>query len=447
MREWIQLKAGPQLKGNAELEQNLEAITKILFAAIGNSNFDVQISEAFQDLGIGTGCILAFKGDAAMPFRFVNVPLSQIYLEEGPYGRTETAFRRWRIPVRNIEETWPNAKLSTEMKEKLKDNPDDLITIIEGTFPDKVNITRPDGSKIKEGYRYMVVEEGTKHLLTEREMKTSPWIVFRWSTLPGEIYGRGPVLVALPDIKTLNKTKELLLKSGSMAIFGMYTAVDDGTINLENIKFSPGAIIPVSQNEGSIQGPTLAPLRPSGDPNLGQIIIQDLKNTINNMMFADPLGPIDLPVKSATEISIRQQELAKRIGSAFGRLQFELIAPLINRLLDILDELGLIALGDFVVDGSVIAIEHVSPLAQAQGEEEVMSIMRYMEMIVGMYGPESLQAAVPLDRFVPEVAPRLNVPQAMVPTPEEFEQMKAAMMQMAQAQMQLQQEQQMGRGR
>jgi hypothetical protein len=36
----------------------------------------------------------------------------------------------------------------------------------------------------------------------------------------GEIYGRGPLLTALPDIKTLNKTLELLLKNASLAVAG-----------------------------------------------------------------------------------------------------------------------------------------------------------------------------------------------------------------------------------
>ena len=47
---------------------------------------------------------------------------------------------------------------------------------------------------------------------------------------------------------------------------------------------------------------------------------------------------------------------------------------LVNRLLDILDNMGMIDLGDFKVDGSNLAIEHISPLAQAQDEEDVLKI-------------------------------------------------------------------------
>ena len=42
-------------------------------------------------------------------------------------------------------------------------------------------------------------------------MDTTPWIVARYMKIPGEVFGRGPLVSALPDVKTLNKTLELLL--------------------------------------------------------------------------------------------------------------------------------------------------------------------------------------------------------------------------------------------
>ena len=239
-------------------------------------------------------------------------------------------------------------------------------------------------------------------------------------------------MFALPDIKTLNKTKELLLESASIAIFGMYTVEDDGIVNWENVELGAGAMIPVDSNGRQGRGPSLQPLATPGDPNLAQIIIEDLRNSINQMLFADPLGRVDLPVKSATEISLRQQELSKRIGSAFGKLQFELITPLVNRCLDILDELGLIDLGPFRVDGNVLAIQHVSPLALAQEEEDILSITRLAEIIAGLYGPEVLTGLMPPDRFMTTVKDKLNIPNSATATQQEIEALRQAILQQAQ---------------
>ncbi len=35
----------------------------------------------------------------------------------------------------------------------------------------------------------------------------------------GEVYGRGPLIAAMPDVKTLNKTVELVLKNAALAAF------------------------------------------------------------------------------------------------------------------------------------------------------------------------------------------------------------------------------------
>ncbi len=219
------------------------------------------------------------------------------------------------------------------------------------------------------------------------------------------------------------KTKELLLKAASIALYGVWKG-DPDAINLSTVKFSPATIIP-AEGLASGRGDPLQPLNTNTDVNLAQLIISDLRNSINNMMFADPLGPIDLPVKSATEVSLRQQELAKRIGSSFGRLQFELIQPLVNRCLDILEELGLIDLADLRVDGSNLAIEHVSPLAQAQAEEEVLNNIRYLETLAAMYGPEELRAIAPPEKVSKILAPLLNISDELQPKEAEIKQARA----------------------
>lgn len=439
-RDWIRLKPGSAVEDETGLEEILIDITDIFFSHIQNSNFDTQIAESFLDLSVGTGALLLLKGTQNRPFHFVNVPLSQLFLEEGANGIVDTAFRQSKIQIRNIEKTWDDADIPERLMDKIKQDPNAEVKVIEATLADKISVFNSETNRdeIVDGFKYIVIEAETKSVLVEREQKSSPWLVFRWSTIPGEIYGRGPLLFALPDIKTLNKTKELLLQSASIAIFGMYTVEDDGIINMENIELSAGAMIPVDSNGRQGRGPSIQPLAPSGSPDLAQIIIQDLKQNINSIMFADPLGPIDLPVKSATEISLRQQGLARRIGSAFGKLQFELITPLVNRGLDLLDELGLIDLGPFRVDGNIIAIQHVSPLAMAQEEEEFVAMLRLAETVAGLYGPEVLIGMIPPDRFITEAARKTNVTPDVIATEEEINLMKQAVQQQATAAAQVQ---------
>ena len=53
-------------------------------------------------------------------------------------------------------------------------------------------------------------------VLREGRHWDNPFINFRWQKAPSETYGRSPVMKALPDIKTLNKVVELMLKNASI---------------------------------------------------------------------------------------------------------------------------------------------------------------------------------------------------------------------------------------
>lgn len=434
MKTWVKLQPGQavQKPNQKQAAEGLESISQLMFTSLQNSNFDTQVAESFHDLSAGTGALLLKQGTRSNPFNFTAVPMSELFLEEIADGRVGAVFRSHSVLASALKDVWPDAMIPPELGVVVSDKPNEKIPLIEMTVPEKVKVLkRTSGGRLSyvevDGFRYTVI--AVKHgkvRIVERKETSSPWIVFRWSVVPGEVYGRGPLLQALSDIKTLNKTKELTLKNAAMAIAGAWTVVDDGVINVNTIKIYPGAKIPVSSNEGGALGPSIRRLDSAGNFDVSQLIIKDLQRAINDMLFSDPMGPIDLPVKSATEMSLRQQELAKRIGSSFGRLNYELIAPLVNRMLHILEDLALVDLQSFRVDGQSIAIQHISPLALAQDEEQLMSIMRYAQFMKELFGPQLALMMVEPKEFSESVGKLLNVPQNLLPSEERWEVIKSA---------------------
>lgn len=433
-KKWASLILGPMLaKKGGDLKKKLEEITDLFFTCLHNSNFDVQVCEMIEDWLYGTGNMLFLKGTPTKPFNFVAVPINEVYLERGVDGTVGARFREWKVPNHLIMETWPDAKLSESLKAAIEAAPQDETGIIEYTYKDKVKVkilTKDSKGKAVrkeqeiDGYRYVVQEAKTKEIIVDRENKSHPWINPRYAVSAGEVYGRGPVLTALADNKTLNKTKELILKNAALAISGMWTVVDDGIINLENIVMEPGAKIPVMANPGNPNGPSIARLPSAADFNVAQIILEDLKKAIKAILFVDPLGEIDAPVKSATEIAYRAQSIAKLLGSAYGRMQCEAVAELFIRGLYILEEFGLVNLNDFTVDGVNIAIQHVSPLAMAQDQEELTAMSRYAEIVAGFFGPQGLMTMTNPVEFAKELARLLHVKEAILPTQEQMDAVK-----------------------
>ncbi|MFZ9959787.1 MAG: portal protein, partial [Candidatus Limnocylindrus sp.] len=237
-----------------------------------------------------------------------------------------------------------------------------------------------------------------------------------------------PLITALPDIKTLNKTKELLLKNASLAVAGVYTAADDGVLNPATVKIVPGAIIPVARNGGP-QGASLQPLTRAGDFNVTQLVINDMVASIKRIMLDESLPPDNMSARSATEIVERMKELAQNLGSAFGRLINETMIPVMAKTLEVLDERGLIDL-PLRINGLEVKVTPVAPLAQAQNMEEVNSIVQFMQLSQA-FGPDG-QLALKTDRVVDYVADKLGVPASVRNSAAE----RAVLMEEAQARQQ-----------
>ena len=396
-REWSMLVPGSEIpkEEHEQVQPILDNVTKIIFDHINHSNFATQAHESFLDLAVSTGVLALEESEGkSSALEFHSAPLAEIYPEAGPWGSIETVWREHKVPARHIDRLWPGAELSESLKKKASDNPDEKVTLIEGT------IYLP-----KRGYWHQcVLEEASKEYIFGQDYEVSPWIVFREYVVPGETLGRGRIMQVLPDIKTANKVVEYVLKNAALAISGVYTAADDGVINPYNIRLTPGAIIPVGSNDRA--NPTLQPLGRSGDIQFAALTLEDLRRRINKALFAAPFGEVDSPVRSATEMAIRNQELVQDSGSAFGRMQTEFVEKIIRRAVSILKRAGKIP--DIRVDGKEVTIKHTSPLARAQDQNDLVAVNQYLE-IVGQLGPQILGLGTKLEDLPAYIGKKIGI--------------------------------------
>lgn len=419
-RKWCRLEPGPNIPDDRKEEAQgaLDVYSDKMFAALKQSNFDIAIGEFLLDLSVGTGVMMVQPGDDISPLNFIPVPQFLVSFEEGANGQVDNVYRRMRIKVESITSQWKDATLSPDLIKLVENKPTEEVELIEATILDQV---RGD-------YCYHVIHKESKSELVYRRMKVSPWVVSRYSKIAGEIYGRGPLITALPDIKTLNKVKELVLKNASLAISGVYTAADDGVLNPNTVKIVPGAIIPVARNGGP-QGESLRPLPRSGDFNVSQIIINDLVQNIKRILLDESLPPDNMSARSATEVVERMKELSQNLGSAFGRLINETMIPLVTKTLEVMDQKGLIDL-PLSVNGLEVKVSAVAPLAMAQNMEDVQNILQYAQ-IAQSAGPEA-QATLKVGAMMDFIAEKLGVPQKVRTTTAERQQAQQQAMAMAQ---------------
>jgi len=429
--KWCRLVPGTEIPKEQKIDTQkvLDSYQNRMFDVMRQSNFDQAIGEFLLELAIGTAVLLVQPGDDVTPIRYTAVPTFLVCFEEGPFGTVDKVYRQIKKPYAVIEREFPDIKIPEEIKSNYKEREDEPIELIEGTYYDK-----------KTGnYHYQIIDESGKHELVYREMISFPWVIARYMKVSNERYGRGPVLTALPDIKTLNRTIELTLKNASLTIAGVYTAVDSGVVNPNSINLVPGAIIPVSSNGGP-RGADLQPLPRSGDPQLSQIVANDLRMNIKKILLDESLPPSNMSARTALEVAERMKELSQNLGAAFGRLINETMYPVVRRTLEVMDQRGMINL-PLKVNGLQVKIQPLSPLAMATNMEKVNQVLQYMQIAQSL-GPTG-QMTIKMESIADFCADAMGVPAELRTSMEEraeMQQMMEQQMMMAAQQQQAQQQ-------
>lgn len=406
--KWFGLTAGPELSPEeaSQVAETLSKTSDIMSQHFEHSNFAVEIHQCYLDLiTVGTACLMfeeAPVGEASA-FRFYAVPLREIALEESADGKLDTTFRCSQVSIDDIRLRFPEAELQDGWLDQAQ-NPDFRLSLIEAVIPQ-------NGKFGAAGYEYTAfvwdensgVEDNV--VLKEGVFSSSPFINFRWLKAPGEIYGRSPVMKALPDIKTANKVVELILKNASISVTGIWQADDDGVLNPANIKLVPGAIIPKA-----VGSKGLTPLEAPGKFDVSQLILENLQKNINHALLADRLSQVNAPNMTATEVLERTAEIARILGASFGRLQSELLTPLLKRAFLILRRRGDIM--NFDLDGKIVDLQYKSPLAMLKAREDVNNISQWVTLVsslgaLGMGAVNAFEAAKTLGKI-------LNVPDKLI---------------------------------
>lgn len=404
---WADLVGGQEVPEEEKLDVNkaLDDVTEYVFEVLQNSNFNQEVHESFLDLAVGTGCLLVEEGDAVNPVNFTAIPLPHICLDTGPKDDIDTVYRKRLVKCRDLLIAYPDANLTEQMKIDMERNPDRQKTVIETVYRDYSAL--PD-----EKYHYCVIVKEDKEKIVHREMDgtgSNPYICFRWGKCAGEVYGRGPLMNAMAAIKTTNLTVEMILENAQMAISGIYQLEDDGIVNTDTIQLLPGTVIPKAPGSSGLQ-----PIKNAGDFRVSDIILSDMRNNIKRALYNDMLGDPNRTPASATEIAERMADLSRRIGSAFGRLQAEMVTPILRRVIYILKKQGKIEVPQ--INGREVKVVSISPLAQAQMQTDIASVDRFLELVMARFGPQMLPMLVKGNEVAKFLAKKFSVPEDLLMT-------------------------------
>lgn len=212
-------------------------------------------------------------------------------------------------------------------------------------------------------YLSLSVGDDADQVIRESGYRTFPYIVWRMSKPSRDPWGVSPAIDNLKAIVTLNiGIGKAELQSVQLAVKPPWL-VSDTLLSLADRR--PGANIPVAAGE------TIVPLR-SGDAN---VLLDNLRNRLDAALresfFLDILNALSIQTKQMTvpEVQQRVSERATLLSPMVGRLESEVLDPVLERVYDIESAAGRMPPMTRELEqygGAHIKIDYIGPLAEAQ---------------------------------------------------------------------------------
>jgi hypothetical protein len=191
-------------------------------------------------------------------------------------------------------------------------------------------------------------------------------------------------MIALPDVRTLNKAIELELKAWAKVIDPPLLVLDDGVIG--QVRLVPGGLTSVREKDA------VTPFLSGTNFSVNNLKEQQLKAAIEREFFADilQLPPAQGTPMTATEVERRIEQMNRVLGPMVGRLKSEFMKKVIDRSFAIMLRAGVLPempleLQEALSDNSQeFDIEFLGPLARAQKSSDVISTGRWLDSFIGL---------------------------------------------------------------
>ncbi len=435
---WFSLRYKDEgLDADDEAKLWLEGVTDTMYTAFNRSNFQQEIFELYHDLITFGTAAMFIEEDQNDLLKFSTRHINEIYVTENDKGRIDTVYRKFKITLRAAAQQF-GAGLSEEAKRRVDKDPFDEIDILHAISPRQDFDPRKKDKENME-FESVYIEYKNGNELSVGGFVEFPFVVPRYLKASHEIYGRSPAMTALPDVKMLNEMSKTTIKAAQKQVDPPLLVPDDGF--LLPVRTVPGGL----NFYRSGTRDRIEPLNIGANNPLGLNMEQQRRESIRAVFYVNQLMLQQGPQMTATEVIQRNEEKMRLLGPVLGRLQSELLKPLIDGVFNILLRNNQLPPAPEFLSGQDIEIEYVSPLAKAQKSTELQSIMRAIEIMGSLANVAPVFDYVNFDNLVKHLADIVGVPQKILKSQSQVNAERQQQQAQQQEQTQLQQLQQVAK--
>ncbi len=351
-----------------------DEVTDRMHSAVhhAEANFTSAFDEVLLDIGaFGTATMIVEEGDNTVPARFDSWSLAETTAAESAFGRVDIVVREYYRTARQLEEKYGLDNLHPNVRRMLQSGASGRL---EEYRIAHLIMPRPEYESgllysKKMPYASVHIDMTNMYIMRESGFNEFPAQVGRWRKESNETYGRGPGMVALPDIKMLNAVRKASIIAKEKALDPPLQAPSDGYLG--KIKTYAGALNfynRLAPNE------RIEPLLEVGNINAADEEIAALKESIRAAFYNDQLQLVGGPDMTAFEVSARLNKQLRLMSPMLGRIQSEILSRALDREFLIMLRSGKFPPLPDELKGSETNTRYKNQLAQAQAETDVDAI-------------------------------------------------------------------------
>lgn len=440
--KWHNLKVtNPELQRERDVQNWFYEVNQRLFdyRYAPKANFSGQNTERWMSVGaFGTGCIFIdyFPG---VGIRYKNIHLKDLFFCENHQGMIDTVYRRVMMTARQMEQKFGRDKLPAKVLSRLDDpsKKEEQFEVLHCVMPrEDYDPGRADARGMPWASLYVAVDE--KAPLSEGGYTSFPYAVSRYVTAPNEIYGRSPAMTALPDIKMVNEMSKSDIRATHKLVDPPLLLNDEGMLGGGAMKVD---MRPNALNFGGVDSQgrqMIQPFQTGARVDLNESKMEQRRQSIDDAFLVTLFQIlVETPRMTATEALIRAQEKGMLLTPTMGRQQSEALGPQIEREIDLLLTHDLLPpMPEILIEaGGEYEIIYDSPMSRMQRAEELVGVQRTMELLTPFANidPTVLDIFHP-DRLAQLTAEVSGVPNPVIRTDEEIQQLRQGRAQQQQQQ-------------
>lgn len=319
----------PLINEDPTMREWMSTASSLTHKEIWRSNFQREMFKTIRSMIVfGTGVISVEMVGRDLIFQSHHIGF--MAFDDNNRGEIDTVYRQIFYDTRQaVQEFGIDNVGKTVRKAFDAGKMTEMFEFVHVAAPNKDFDSSKTGSKSKRVKSvYISIEDKT--VVKESGFDELPYLVARFSLIPGEIMGRGPAMELLPEIKMLNRMTKTFIEASEKAVNPPLMVEDDGVVGPAvtepngMIYVRPGAQFPQPLNTGT-------------NVQLNAEIIREQRILVKEGFFNNRFQSLaDHKNMTAFEASIRKEDDLTIVSPAITALQKETLDPMLSRVLNLL---------------------------------------------------------------------------------------------------------------